>query len=316
MKEESDNELYEDKLKKLIDKYENIKKKDEPKKNEINYDYVKKIKGDFYQTDIQEPTKENKIISNNNNNNSDDDEYDKLFHPKKYKRNEQIINNNKLDMSDYSNSFYNFVINLDKKVNKNNLEEKNLNLKNNKRVVKRKISRFSKYTLLTEENKPNSLVIAPMKGISVTNISFRARMKYFSDKSEKNLEKMIKEKKEEEKQIYTFQPKTSNNSLNVIKFNNNKDKQNENNYKKKVDYNRINNLYMDYKDKQNKLDELTKDYYKKAGISFHPSINDKNIEIKEFKNKIGQIPYMDRIDIFNACKKPNKTQRNANFYHI
>ena len=32
-------------------------------------------------------------------------------------------------------------------------------------------------------------------------------------------------------------------------------------------------------------------------------INDKNKEIKEFKNKIGQIPYLDRMDIYNANKQ-------------
>jgi len=40
-----------------------------------------------------------------------------------------------------------------------------------------------------------------MKDIPITNISFRARMKYFSDKKQKNLEKMIKAKKEEEAEL-------------------------------------------------------------------------------------------------------------------
>ena len=78
------------------------------------------------------------------------------------------------------------------------------------------------------------------------------------------------------------------------------------------DYNRINNLYLDYKERKNKLDDLTKEYYKKAGISFTPMINDNNKEIKEFKNKIGQIPYLDRIDIYNASKQ-NNNKENYNF---
>ena len=143
-------------------------------------------------------------------------------------------------------------------------------------------------------------------------------MKYFSDRREKNMEKLIKEKKEEEKEIYTFQPKTGDNSMNVIRFNNyiDNDIDNGNNIKKKkkVDYNRINNLYLDYKDKKNKIDELTKEYYKNAGISFMPKINDKNPEMKQFKNKIGQIPYLDRIEIYNASKKPYKAEKNVQFY--
>jgi hypothetical protein len=151
-----------------------------------------------------------------------------------------------------------------------------------------------------------------MKGVPITNISFRARMKYFSDKKQKNLEKMIKAKKDEEKQLYTFQPKTGENRLNVIKYDNYVNKININNKKRMPDYNRINNLYLDYKDRKNKLDELTKEYYKKAGISFTPLINDKNKEIKEFKNKIGQIPYLDRIDIYNANKQ-NNNKENSSF---
>ena len=77
---------------------------------------------------------------------------------------------------------------------------------------------------------------------------------------------------------------------------------------KKRSYIRINNLYLDYKERKNKLDDLTKEYYKKAGISFTPMINDNNKEIKEFKNKIGQIPYLDRIDIYNASKQNNNKE--------
>ena len=76
------------------------------------------------------------------------------------------------------------------------------------------------------------------------------------------------------------------------------------------DYNRINNLYLDYKEKKIKMDALTKEYYKKAGISFTPRINDQNKEIKEFKNKIGQIPYLDRVDIYNVNKQNFNNNNN------
>ena len=167
---------------------------------------------------------------------------------------------------------------------------------------------------MLDDSKNKSYVLAPMKGIPITNISFRARMKYFNDKKEKNMEKLRKEKKEEEKQIYTFQPKTGDNRLNVIKYNNQYNTENNSKKKKKVDYNRINNLYLDYKDKKNKIDELTKEYYRNAGISFMPKISDKNQDIKQYKNKLGQIPYLDRIEIYNASKKPYKEEKNVQFY--
>ena len=69
------------------------------------------------------------------------------------------------------------------------------------------------------------------------------------------IEKLKREKKQEEKQKYTFQPKTGDNSLNVIKYENTSHNEENNVKKKKVDYNRINNLYLDYKDKQNKIDD-------------------------------------------------------------
>ena len=87
-----------------------------------------------------------------------------------------------------------------------------------------------------------------------------------------------------------------------------------NNKKRKVNYDRINNLYLDYKDKDSKIDELTKEYYKTEGISFQPKINDKNQEMKQFKEKYGQIPYLDRLEIYNAGKQPTKTEKIIKYY--
>jgi hypothetical protein len=178
------------------------------------------------------------------------------------------------------------------------------------RINKRKIARknldnkrSNMNSKIIDEQNNKSYVLAPMKGIPITNISFRARMKYFSDRKERNMEKLKKEKREEEKEIYTFQPKTGDNSLNVIKYKNYSSQQNRTHSKKKVDYNRINNLYLDYKDKKNKIEELTKEYYRNAGISFIPKISEKNKEMKKYKNKLGQIPYLDRIEIYNASKQ-------------
>ena len=329
------------KIDKIMKKYNNMLGKD--KNPKINYDYVKKIRGNvegLYGNNINQ---DNNIMYNNYakknneiNNDEFDDEYDELFHPKKDKGNND---KNHLNTSDYSNSVYNILNNLDNQNNNNVIGYDNyinfgyddlinsINQPKIKRVNKRKISRVNinknknnskKNSYLNsrvvDESKNRSYVLAPMKGIPITNISFRARMKYFSDKKEKNLEKLLKEKKEEEKQKCTFQPKTGENKLNVIKYENDPfNGNNNNNKKRKVDLNRINNLYLDYKDKQAKIDELTKDYYLKAGISFAPKISDNNNEIKQFKNKIGLIPYLDRFEIYNGNKQYNILERNNEY---
>ena len=299
----------------------------------------------------------NKKTNNNMNDNDYDQEYEDLIHPKK--NNDNDYNQNQLNTSEYSNSnsIYNILNNLDYQnniintnVNNNNynyvdynnyygyddlinsLNEPQVNRIKKKRIIRKNDINKKEYknndtkeSFLNSHNivDEKSYYLAPMKGIPITNISFRARMKYYSNLKEKNLEKLLKAKKEAEKEIYTFQPKTGDNKLNVIKYNKiyriKNDNNNYGNRNRKVDYDRINSLYLDYKDRKNKIDELTKDYYEQAGISFTPNISDKNIEIKKFKNKIGQIPYLDRFDIYNANKQlqqglPYKSERNLQFY--
>ena len=332
-KEDSCEDTYPDKIREIIEKYQNkdnfklIDENNKPKgKKKINdnYDYIKKIKASeqgFYPRNKFYPYYNSNINNNINNvikskkqDNEYDEEYEDLFHPKNNLRNNDYYNinnnNNQLNASEYSNSVYNIINNIDDYDNLiNGLNQSKYNRIEKKRIVHH--PRKSQKSYLDNNIIENSIsnnsayILAPMKDVPITNISFRARMKYFSDKKKQNLEKMIKNKKEEEKQIYTFHPKTGINKLNVIKYDNYLKTENNiiNNKKRMPDYERINNLYLDYKDKKIKIDELTKEYYKKAGISFTPNINDKNKEIKEFKNKIGQIPYLDRIDIYNANKQ-------------
>ena len=324
---DSNEDTYPDKIREIIEKYQNednYKLKEEnkskgKKKIDNNYDYIKKIKASeqgFHPVNNFYPyynkNKINYAIKSKREMDDYDEEYEELFHPKNNIRNDynNINNYNQLNTSEYSNSVYNIINNIDDYDNLiNGLNQPKYNRIEKKRIVhhprKEQKSYLDSNIIENSISNNSTFILAPMKDVPITNISFRARMKYFSDKKKKNLEKMIKNKKEEEKQIYTFHPKTGINKLNVIKYDNYlKTENNTNNNKKRMpDYNRINNLYLDYKDKKIKRDELTKEYYKKAGISFTPMINDKNKEIKEFKNKIGQIPYLDRIDIYNANKQ-------------
>ena len=114
--------------------------------------------------------------------------------------------------------------------------------------------------------------------------------------------KLLKERENEQKKNCTFQPNISFNS------NNKKNEQYENSMKKKVDYDRINNLYNEYKDKDQKIARLVKECDMREGITFVPKIKDKNKKMREFKEKIGQMPYLDRVDIYTNnlhCKNIN-----------
>ena len=345
--DDNSEDTYPQKIKEIINKYQNIEsnkdndnfenkgkkeinsEKDKIRKIEknIDYDYMKKYKASEQDQGIFIG---NKYIPNYINNinykrveNDIDEEYDKeydeIFHPKNIRKT-NINNYNQLNNSDYSNSIYNIINNLDGYENLGtDLNKPKYNRINKRRTIRhpkkekdeRQSFAISNYLENSMSNN-TSYILAPMKAVPITNISFRARMKYFSDKKQKNLEKLIKAKKDEEKKVYTFKPKTGENRLNVIKYDNYINTEINNN-QRKPNYNRINDLYLDYKERKNKLDELTKEYYKKAGISFTPMINDKNKEMKEFKNKIGQIPYLDRIDIYNISKQKFQKDNNLNF---
>ena len=345
--DDNSEDTYPQKINEIIKKYQNIEnnkdndnlenkrkkeinsEKDKIRKIEknIDYDYMKKYKASEQDQGI---FMGNKYIPNYINNinykrveNDIDEEYDKeydeIFHPKNIRKT-NINNYNQLNNSDYSNSIYNIINNLDGYENLGtDLNEPKYNRINKRRIIRHpKKERDERQSFAISNYLENSMsnntsyILAPMKAVPITNISFRARMKYFSDKKQKNLEKLIKAKKDEEKKVYTFKPKTGENRLNVIKYDNYINTEINNN-QRKPNYNRINDLYLDYKERKNKLDELTKEYYKKAGISFTPMINDKNKEMKEFKNKIGQIPYLDRIDIYNISKQKFQKDNNLNF---
>ena len=347
-------EIYNMKVKKLLEKYNQIKDKD------INFDYVKKCKGtnaEIYGISTSQNNVNLYNKNNRSNKNTTTDDYESILISKDkskiYKTKNYIKSSSNYYRSDNSMSIKNILTNLgDNKKDKylisynnyygyddliNNINE-NQTISNNNRTIRyskdsrrtanKSISNRDKReffsTLNIDESRGKtqnkSYVLAPMHGVPVTKISFRARLKYYSNKREKELKKLINKKVEEEKQIYTFHPKTDDNRLNVIKYSTNSNSnslanfnitQNTSNSKRrKVDSQRINDLYMDYRDKQNKIDRLAKEYYKKAGISFSPHIRDNNKEIKMFKKKIGQMPYLDRIEVYNHNRDFNRTKRN------
>ena len=233
-----------------------------------------------------------------------------------------LDNNKDKNLINYGKYYgYDDLINNINKSQKNKIHKSERNSKTSRRVINKSISNKEKEfsnILSIDNNRNKSYVLAPTAALPITNISFRARLRYYSNKKEKELKKMMDKKIEEEKQIYTFHPKTDDNKLKVIKYNTygnilgnlNRTQKLENKKKRKVDIKRINNLYLDYKDKQNKIDRITREYYKDAGFSFTPYVKDNNNEIKKFKYKIGQMPLLDRIEVYSHNKALNKIRKN------
>ena len=356
--EESNYDLDNTKIKKLLKKYKSINYNNNLKE----YDYIKKFKGDdanifaintvqndnYYQTKNNDDTHINEndydeIFQHDKNSNIDNintTEYNEIF----YKKN-KLMKNSPYDIlsdsryntyDEYAKSANNIlantrnVINYDNYYNYddlvNNLSQlsKDIKIKYNSNTSKSNLNK-NKLRIVPDSTIDNfqsqSYMLSPMNRAPITNISFRARMRYFSNKKEKNLERMMKKKVEEDSKRYTFQPKTCYNKLNVIKYNNyggnnlNTYKDKENNAKRKVDTRRINNLYLNYKDKEDKIDQLTRKYYKDAGISFSPTIIDRNKEIIKFKKKIGQIPYIDRMEVYDIKRKLKNDEEQIKYYN-
>jgi hypothetical protein len=72
---------------------------------------------------------------------------------------------------------------------------------------------------------------------------------------------------------------------------------------------------LNYKDKEDKIGQLTREYYKDAGISFSPTIIDRNKDIIKFKNKIGQIPYIDRMEVYDIKRKLKNDEEQIKYYN-
>ena len=361
IKEDNIYDSYNLKVQKLIEKYNNAKKLFNDNDLNQNYDYVRKYnknEADIFGVNKSENIlninknylkdfNDDKIFHSKNIKKNKSQKINKNNSKNTIKSTKNKIDiepNSKYTKSEYSIGIKNIIDNLDNKktdkdlinksnhfdyddlINSINGTQKNIYKKIEKKVINKSFTNrgkndYSTYSNL-EENRNKSYVLSPMLGVPITNISFRARLKYFTNKREKEIKRMMEKKLEEEKQIYTFKPKTGYNKLNVIKYNNlnniignlNASQYSLNETQRKVDIQRIHNLYLDYKDKKIKREELTKEYFKKEGITFTPTIRDKNKEIIKYKKKIGQMPYLDRIEVYNHNREIIRNKNNLKNY--
>ena len=214
-----------------------------------------------------------------------------------------------MDISNSNNNINNYISNdqLQKKLC-NDYEElfKKLSVqttpylkKNNKKVPYRKRNlNFDQYKKVNYNNSNE-------KSFSLIDMNFMERMEHFNNKKTNDIQKMQNYLTNIESYIHTFHPEMNSKSKNIVNIknltkSNSKQKTENVNNKKLINYDRINELYLDYKNRNIKIKKLTKENDIKNGITFKPYFIDYNQQMKKYKEKIGNIPYLNRLDIYSG----------------
>ena len=220
------------------------------------------------------------------------------------------------------NSNYYSSRNSKKNTLKENEEEKN------SKVYERLYNVFLKYNLNREVKKNESeqlnqnsfspkLNRTPKKYNKISNQSFTERLKFFEDKKNEKLKNIGENIKKEEVKRYTFQPILNDNRRKVnieeMKKREKEKKQKEENedrpksIKRNVDKQRIENLFLSYKEKQNKIEKIKKEMEKDEGITFKPYIETENsVLAKKYNKKLGDDDFFKRKTKFETLQ----TQRS------
>ena len=227
------------------------------------------------------------------------------------------------------NSNYYSSRNSKKNTLKENEEEKN------SKVYERLYKDFLKYNLNKEVKKKESeqlnqnsfspkLNRTPKKYNKISNQSFTERLKFFEDKKNEKLKNIGENIKKEEVKTYTFQPILNDNRRKVnieeMKKREKEKKQKEENedkpksIKRNVDKQRIENLFLSYKEKQNKIEKIKKEMEKDEGITFKPYIETENsVLAKKYNKKLGDDDFFKRKTRFETLQT-QRTKENRKKY--
>ena len=134
-------------------------------------------------------------------------------------------------------------------------------------------------------------------------MSFNQRVEHFNNKKDFNIEHIKKEINNKENEIYTFYPKTNkkNQKINYEYRQKSRPKITKNNQtnerkKSKINYKRLNELYMDYKDRNLRIKRLERENNIKDGISFNPQFFSNYKSNKRSKEKIQKIPFLNELE--------------------
>ena len=275
------------------------------KKDNSNFLTINKINSMLEEIFDEEKNKKIKIDISNTENNS----FNLNYRNNTSKKNSNILKNDNIiktlpnkneiklekrnTISNYSNIFEYSKFNErnyikkeeNNKINKDEINNKkhkkfNVNLKGNDRkyILKRNIYLTGNQTSKNYSNyisKKNSFKL----NIPLSNMSFNQRIEFFKNKKGSDIQKIKSSLTNKENNIYTFCPQTNNAIRNILKEKRSKSTTKIINYEKikessksKINYDYLNELYLDYKKRNLRLKKLREENDKEDGISFTPYI--------------------------------------------
>ena len=210
------------------------------------------------------------------------------------------INTNTLNISNFNTNelIFNEQIPFNQNNNDNINEDINYKNNNNMEYISNQRKVFDNINNIKHHN--NYKMSFPL-----STMSFDQRMQHFSNKKYLDLEKIKNNIINEEEGIYTFYPRT-NKTIKKINYDyKSKSKSkiyknsqnNESKRKGKINYKRLNELYMDYKERNIRIKNLEKENDIKDGISFIPQcFSNKSYLKKKSKEKIIKIPFLNKLE--------------------
>lgn len=185
-------------------------------------------------------------------------------------------NSNTLDFSKENEYLFN-----------NKTNEKRQILSNKEREYLINKNKIRAKTCFSENKNKNNM------NYPLSTMNFNQRLKHFTSKKMFDLEKIKNNLINKEEDIYTFYPRTNKNISNgkkdIEKNVKNKCKYkntNNNKRKTKLNYKRLNELYLDYKERKARIKKLEKENDIKDGISFIPYFFTHNQKSSKSRGKI------------------------------
>ena len=199
------------------------------------------------------------------------------------KNSQKSIINNDVDYEDIKYIYHNYNYNRDCIINQKGI----FNNKNNDKLNLQKSHSSHKIKM----------------SFPLSTMSFNQRVEHFNNKKDFNIEHIKKEINNIENEIYTFYPKTNkkNQKINYeyrqkIRPKIAKNNQTNERKKNKINYKRLNELYMDYKDRNLRIKRLERENNIKDGISFNPQFFSNYKSNKRSKEKIQKIPFLNELE--------------------
>ena len=202
-----------------------------------------------------------------------------------------VFEYSKFNKRNYIKKQENNKINKDEISNKNP-KKLNVNIKGNDRKYALNTNKYLTGNTTSKNcskhiSKKNSF----KSNITLSNMSFNQRLEFFKNKKGSDIQKIKTSLTNKENIVYTFCPQTNNVIRNIFKEKRSKSStkiiRHENtrdNSKSKINYDYLNELYLDYKKRNLRIKKLREENDKEDGLSFTPYIN-KNSRLNTSEKK-------------------------------